>query len=183
MLRSGCPNSTSARRSSIEQTNFFLSQSNSTLSRPISSNSASFSTSPSRGLRLRPSTNSSAICSMSAFRPWPICTGCTGGGEASWLSVRSPRIDSSATLALNFGLYCFRVVVIALSLSRPPTPKLTYCVVQILGTIIVVTLSRDHIKGNHLEKRAVKNHRMIRVELHPDVPMALDVLPLEKADH
>ena len=82
---------------------------------------------------------------------------------------------------LNFGLYCFRVVVIALSLSRPPTPKLTYCVVQILGTIIVVTLSRDHIKGNHLEKRAVKNHRMIRVELHPDVPMALDVLPLEKA--
>ena len=43
----------------------------------------------------------------------------------------------SATLALNFGLCCFRVVVIALSLSRPPTPKLTYCVVQILGTIIV----------------------------------------------
>jgi site-specific recombinase XerC len=45
----------------------------------------------------------------------------------------------------------------------------------------VVTLSRDHIKGNHLEKRAVKNRRMIRVELHPDVLKALDVLPLPKA--
>jgi integrase len=45
----------------------------------------------------------------------------------------------------------------------------------------VVTLSRDQIKGNHLEKRAVKNRRMIRVELHPDVLKALDVLPLPKA--
>jgi site-specific recombinase XerD len=42
----------------------------------------------------------------------------------------------------------------------------------------VVTLSRDHIKGLRLEKRAVKNRRMIRVELHPDV---LDVLPHPKA--
>jgi site-specific recombinase XerD len=45
----------------------------------------------------------------------------------------------------------------------------------------VVTLSRDHIKGNHLEKRAVKNRRMIRVELHPDVLKSLEVLPLPKA--
>jgi site-specific recombinase XerD len=41
----------------------------------------------------------------------------------------------------------------------------------------VVTLSRDQVKGRHLEKRAVKNRRMIRVELHPDVLKALDVLP------
>ena len=45
----------------------------------------------------------------------------------------------------------------------------------------VVTLSRDHVKGRHLEKRAVKNRRMIRVELHPDVLKALDVLPHPKA--
>src|ERR1019366_4485915 len=45
----------------------------------------------------------------------------------------------------------------------------------------VVTLSRDHIDGRHLEKRAVKNRRMIRVELHPDVLKALDVLPHPKA--
>jgi site-specific recombinase XerD len=45
----------------------------------------------------------------------------------------------------------------------------------------VVTLSRDHIKGNRLEKRAVKNGRMIRVELHPDVLKALEVLPHPKA--
>jgi site-specific recombinase XerD len=45
----------------------------------------------------------------------------------------------------------------------------------------VVSLSRDHIKGAHLEKRAVKNRRMIRVELHPDVLKALEVLPHPKA--
>jgi len=45
----------------------------------------------------------------------------------------------------------------------------------------VVTLSRDHIKGSHLEKRAVKNRRMIRVELHPDVLKALELLPHPKA--
>src|SRR5262249_18232135 len=45
----------------------------------------------------------------------------------------------------------------------------------------VVTLSRDHIKGRHLEKRAVKNHRKIQVELHPDVLKALEVLPQPKA--
>jgi site-specific recombinase XerD len=44
----------------------------------------------------------------------------------------------------------------------------------------VVTLSRDHIKGCHLEKRAVKNRRMIRVELHPDVLKALGVVPHPK---
>jgi len=44
-----------------------------------------------------------------------------------------------------------------------------------------VTLSRDHINGSHLEMRAVKNRRMIRVELHPNVLKALDVLPLPKA--
>ncbi len=41
----------------------------------------------------------------------------------------------------------------------------------------VVTLSRDHIKGNRLEKRAVKNKRIIRVELPSSVLDALAVLP------
>jgi site-specific recombinase XerD len=45
----------------------------------------------------------------------------------------------------------------------------------------VVTLSRDHIKGTRLEKRAVKNRRLVRVELPPVVLTALDVLPHPKA--
>jgi len=45
----------------------------------------------------------------------------------------------------------------------------------------VITLSRDNIIGNRLEKRAVKNHRMIRVELPPIVLSALEALPHPKA--
>jgi site-specific recombinase XerD len=45
----------------------------------------------------------------------------------------------------------------------------------------VVTLSRDHIRGHRLEKRAVKNHRMIRVELPDVVLAALDLLPQPQA--
>jgi site-specific recombinase XerD len=45
----------------------------------------------------------------------------------------------------------------------------------------VVTLAREHIKGNHLQKRAIKNGRMIRVELPPEVLRALEVLPHPKA--
>lgn len=45
----------------------------------------------------------------------------------------------------------------------------------------VVTLSRDHIKGTRLEKRAVKNHRLIRVELPAVVLQALEMLPQPKA--
>jgi integrase len=44
----------------------------------------------------------------------------------------------------------------------------------------VVTLSRDHIHGTRLEKRAVKNHRWIRVELPRVVLEALDRLPRPK---
>ena len=44
----------------------------------------------------------------------------------------------------------------------------------------VVTLSREHVHGNRLEKRAVKNRRMIRVELPAEVVKALDVLPRPK---
>src|SRR3954451_10277379 len=50
--------------------------------------------------------------------------GCTLNCEPSWLSVFSPRIASIATRALNFGLYCFLVVVIDLSSSTTP-PNLT----------------------------------------------------------
>jgi integrase len=45
----------------------------------------------------------------------------------------------------------------------------------------VVTLSREHIQGNHLVKRAVKNKKLINVEFHPDVQKALDALPRPKA--
>jgi site-specific recombinase XerD len=45
----------------------------------------------------------------------------------------------------------------------------------------VVTLSRDHIVGRHLVKRAIKNRRLIRVELHPEVLKALRMLPHPKA--
>ena len=41
----------------------------------------------------------------------------------------------------------------------------------------VVTLSRDHVRGNRLEKRAIKNKRVIRVELPDVVIEALEVLP------
>jgi integrase len=45
----------------------------------------------------------------------------------------------------------------------------------------VVTLSRDHLQRSRLEKRAVKNHRVIRVELPQVVLTALDLLPQPKA--
>src|SRR5580692_3534773 len=45
----------------------------------------------------------------------------------------------------------------------------------------VVTLSREHIKSNRLEKLSVKNHKWIRVELPPAVLEALDLLPPPKA--
>jgi site-specific recombinase XerD len=45
----------------------------------------------------------------------------------------------------------------------------------------VVTLSRDHVKGNRLEKKAIKNGRWIRVELPPDLVRALESLPVPKA--
>jgi site-specific recombinase XerD len=45
----------------------------------------------------------------------------------------------------------------------------------------VVTLSRDHVRGNHLVKRALKNGRWLRIELPTEVLTALDVLPLPKA--
>jgi site-specific recombinase XerD len=44
----------------------------------------------------------------------------------------------------------------------------------------VVTLSRDHMRGTRLEKRAIKNHQMIRVELPSAVIEALEVLPHPK---
>lgn len=45
----------------------------------------------------------------------------------------------------------------------------------------VVTLSRDHVTGGHLVKRAVKNRKWIRVELPTHVVEALDRLPKPKA--
>ena len=45
----------------------------------------------------------------------------------------------------------------------------------------VVTLSREHIKGSHLQKRAIKNKRWIRVKLPPVVLEALNALPHPKA--
>jgi site-specific recombinase XerD len=45
----------------------------------------------------------------------------------------------------------------------------------------VVTLSRAHLQGNLLKKRAVKNRKWIRVNLPPFVLEALDRLPRPKA--
>ena len=45
----------------------------------------------------------------------------------------------------------------------------------------VVTLAREHIQGQYLVKRAVKNNKLIRVELPSSVLDALEVLPLPKA--
>jgi site-specific recombinase XerD len=45
----------------------------------------------------------------------------------------------------------------------------------------VVTLSRVHISGVRLEKRAIKNNRMIRLELPSSVIEALEMLPQPKA--
>lgn len=45
----------------------------------------------------------------------------------------------------------------------------------------VVTLSRENIQGRHLVKRAVKNRRLIQVELPPEVIQALAKLPRPKA--
>jgi site-specific recombinase XerD len=45
----------------------------------------------------------------------------------------------------------------------------------------VVTLSRDDVHGNRLEKRAIKNQRMIRVELPSAVIEALEMLPMPKS--
>jgi integrase len=44
----------------------------------------------------------------------------------------------------------------------------------------VITLSRDHIFGTRLEKRAIKNNWMVRVELPKSVIEALEVLPTPK---
>jgi hypothetical protein len=100
----------------------FLSQSSSTFSRPISSYSASLSLSPLPPLRVLPSTKSSGNCSRADFRHFAIWIECTLNSDPNWLSVFSPRIASTATRALDFGLYCFLVVVIDLSLSTTP-PK------------------------------------------------------------
>jgi integrase len=45
----------------------------------------------------------------------------------------------------------------------------------------VVTLAREHIQGQYLVKRAVKNNKMIRVELPACVLQALEILPPPKA--
>jgi hypothetical protein len=55
--------------------------------------------------------------------------GCTLNCDPNWLSVFSPRIASTATRALNFGLYCFLVVVIDLSSVNDSAEILAYCVV------------------------------------------------------
>src|SRR5208282_1874894 len=51
--------------------------------------------------------------------------GCTLNCDPSWLSVFSPRIASITTRALNFGLYCFLVVVIDLSFVNDSAENLS----------------------------------------------------------
>lgn len=45
----------------------------------------------------------------------------------------------------------------------------------------VVTLSRDHIKGNYIVKRAIKNNALLRIEIPVIVMQALEALPHPKA--
>src|SRR5665213_1052556 len=45
----------------------------------------------------------------------------------------------------------------------------------------VVTLKRNDVQGHYLVRRAVKNNKLIRVEVPPSVIEALDALPLPKA--
>ena len=49
--------------------------------------------------------------------------------DPNWLSGFSPRIASIATRALNFGLYCFLVVLIDLSFVNDSAEILAYCLV------------------------------------------------------
>jgi hypothetical protein len=62
------------------------------------------------------------------FLHFAIWMGCTLNCDPNWLSVFSPRIASIATRALNFGLYCFLVVVIDLSFVNDSVEILAYCV-------------------------------------------------------
>src|SRR5262249_5816402 len=45
----------------------------------------------------------------------------------------------------------------------------------------VVTLSRDHVVGNRLVKRAVKNNKLVRVEIPSVLLDALNSLPMPKS--
>jgi site-specific recombinase XerD len=62
--------------------------------------------------------------------------------------------------------------------SRAMTLLMRYAGLRISD---VVTLSREHIQGLYLVKRAVKNNKLIRVELPSAVFQALDLLPPPKA--
>ncbi len=55
--------------------------------------------------------------------------GCTLNCDPNWLSLLSPRMASTATRALNFGLCCFLVVVIDLSFVNDSAQILAYCLV------------------------------------------------------
>src|ERR1700722_17539072 len=69
--------------------------------------------------------------------------GCTLNGEPSWLSVFSPRIASIATRALNFGLYCFLVVVIDLSFVNDSAENLS---------LLPGLKSGDHYSSQHARR-------------------------------
>src|SRR4051812_33973822 len=111
----GLPRSTSGRISSIEQADFFFEPVQFHLQPPnlfVERVAVRFRFA---ALARPPVYKSSGSCSRAAFLHFAIWMGCTLNCDPNWLSVFSPRIASIATLALNFGLYCFLVVVIDLS--------------------------------------------------------------------
>src|ERR1019366_4572587 len=136
MLRSGCASNTSGRGSSIEQTNFFF--------KPVQLHLEPANLFEQRFLFYLTVARLALAAVHEQLRH--LLDGCLSPGadlHGVHVVLRSQLVERPLAAdrlqrypPLNFGLYCFRVVVIALSLSRPPTPKLTYCVVQILGTII-----------------------------------------------
>src|ERR1019366_6296732 len=140
MLRSGCASTTSGRRSSIEQTNFFF--------KPVQLHLEPANLFEQRFLFYLTVARLALAAVHEQLRH--LLDGCLSPGadlHGVHVVLRSQLVERPLAAdrlqrypPLNFGLYCFRVVVIALSLSRPPTPKLTYCVVQILGTIITSSI-------------------------------------------
>jgi site-specific recombinase XerD len=98
-------------------------------------------------------------------------------------ALRIPRVQEANTVVPYTHQEIVKIVAACDQIGRTSYERrraramillMRYCGLRISD---VVTLSRDHIYGNRLERRAVKNNRWIRVELPCSVLGALDLLP------
>jgi site-specific recombinase XerD len=102
-------------------------------------------------------------------------------------SLRVPKVDDSVEVVPYTQDEIVKIIAACSQIGRSSYERRRARAITLLmrhaGLRIsdVVTLSRDHIKSNRLEKRSVKNHKWIRVELPPAVLEALDLLPPPKA--